>query len=91
MVKASLEDINKALRVKTVVTVDTARNRLPEQVKQFTHLFADSKGAEDLSPLRKSLDHSINLRQENGKSITPSWGPLYNMSREELLVLRKKP
>lgn len=87
--KASLEDINKALRVKTMVTIDAARNRLPRQLKEFAHLFADSKGAEDLPPLRESLDHAINLKKENGKSMTPPWGPLYNMPREELLVLRK--
>lgn len=59
------------------------------QVKEFAHLFADGKSAEDLPPLRGSSDHAINLRQENGKDMTPLWGPLYNISREEQLVLRK--
>ncbi|KAI0992902.1 hypothetical protein K3495_g15282 [Podosphaera aphanis] len=33
--------------------------------------------------------HAIDLQQENGKPLQPPWGPLYGMSREELLVLRK--
>ena len=59
--KASLEDINKALRSKPIVTEDSVRNRLPEQVKEFAHLFADGKSAEDLPPLRGSSDHAINV------------------------------
>ena len=87
--KASLNDINKALRVKPSLSLQEAQKNLPEQVKEYAHLFADRKGAEKLPPSRGSLDHSINLRKENGKTIAPPWGPLYNMSREELLVLRK--
>ena len=87
--KVSLEDINKALRSKPQVTVNEARKRLPEQIKEYAHLFSDDKGADELPPLRGSLDHAINLRKENGKALSPPWGPLYNMSREELLVLRK--
>lgn len=62
---------------------------VPEQVKEFAHLFADKEGAEKLPPSRGHLDHSINLRKESGTTTMPPWGPLYNMSREELLVLRK--
>ncbi len=87
--RASLEDISKALRVKPHLTIEGARNRLPEQVKDFAHLFSDDSGANDLPPLRGKLDHGINLREENGKPMSPPWGALYNMSREELLVLRK--
>lgn len=87
--RTSLENINKALRDKPRLSLEEARNRLPEQVKDFAHLFADNEGAENLPPFRGTLDHAINLRQENGKNLTPPWGPLYNMSREELLVLRK--
>ena len=88
--KASLEDINKALRSKPILTEDSVRNRLPEQVKEFAHLFTDGKSAEDLPRLQGSSDHAINpKKKEDGKIETPPWGPLYNMSREELLVLRK--
>ena len=88
--KATLEDISKALRDKPKLSVDQARLRLPDPVKAFARLFADDNGAEDLPPLRKNLNHAINIRQEDSKPMTPPWSPLYNMSREELLVLRKK-
>lgn len=87
--KASLEDISKALRGKPSLTLEQARERLPSQIKDFAHLFADDRGAVSLPKPRGSLDHAINLKQDNGKTQTPPWGPLYNMSREELLVLRK--
>lgn len=87
--RASIEDISKALQGKQAVTAQDARNRLPEQVKDFAHLFADDTGANNLPPSRGILDHAINLKQEQGNKQTPPWGPLYNMSREELLVLRK--
>ena len=87
--KVTLDDINKALRLKPRLTAAEAAKRLPEQVRDFAHLFADNEGAEELPPSRGSLDHAINLQRENGKTLTPPWGPLYNMTREELLVLRK--
>lgn len=87
--KASLEDISKALQIKPDTTLEDAQRKLPAEIKDFAHLFADDRGAENLPPLRGSLDHAINLREENGKPLTPPWGPLYGMSREELLVLRK--
>ena len=87
--KASIEDINKALRGKACLSLEQAQNRLPDQVKDFAHLFADNTGANDLPPLRGNLDHAIELRKEKGKTLSPPWGPLYCMSREELLVLRK--
>ena len=87
--KASLEDINKVLRVKPSLTMEEARDRLPDPVKEFAYLFADGNGANNLPPSRSFLDHAINLQHENGKPLQPPWGPLYNMSREELLVLRK--
>ena len=87
--RASLEDINKALCQKPSLSIEEARKRLPDQLKDFAYLFSDDKGANDLPPLRGKLDHAINLRQEDGKSMSPPWGPIYNMSREELLVLRK--
>ena len=87
--RAILEVISKALREKPRLTLEEAKLRLPEQVKDFAHLFADNDGAEELPPQRGGLDHAINLRHEEGKPLEPPWGPLYNMSREELRVLRK--
>lgn len=88
--KAKLEDISKALRDEPKLSVEQARARLPEQIKEFAELFADDKVVENLPPLRDNLDHEINLRNEEIKTLTPPWGPLYNRSREELLVQRKK-
>ncbi|KAI1004094.1 hypothetical protein K3495_g4113 [Podosphaera aphanis] len=87
--KATVQDISKALRGKPSLTVEQARERLPDQIKDFAHLFADDSGAEHLPPSRGHLDHAINLKLENRKPLSPPWGPLYNISREELLVLRK--
>ena len=87
--KATLEDTNKALRKKDCLKLEDARTSLPDQVKGLAHLFSDENGAEKLPPHRGSLDHAINLRHEDGKSLLPPWGPMYGMSREELLVLRK--
>lgn len=78
--RASLEDIRKALRGKSSVTVEQARDRLPNEVKDFAHLFTDKKGATDLMESRRSFDHAINLKQDNGKTQMTTWGPLYNMS-----------
>ncbi|KAI1002591.1 hypothetical protein K3495_g5612 [Podosphaera aphanis] len=85
--KASLADIIKALRLKLRVSLEEARCHLPAWVRDFAYLFADDSGADDLPPHRGSLDLAINLPQEDGKPVTPPWGPLYNMSREKLLVL----
>ena len=87
--KLTLEDINKALREKPRLSVIEAKNRLLEQIKDFAHLFADSEDTDDLPPFRGHIYQAINLRNENGKPLTPPLGPLYNMSKKELLVLRK--
>lgn len=87
--KATLKDIHKELREKPLLSTDEARQRLPGPVKSFTRLFADENAANDLPPLRRPLDHAINLRQEDEKPMQPPWGPLCSMSWEELLVLRK--
>ncbi|KAI1004417.1 hypothetical protein K3495_g3795 [Podosphaera aphanis] len=88
-VLASSEEISKALRVKPQLTTAEARSRLPDEIKDFAHLFADDSGADELPPPRGHLDHAINLKQEDETPLQPPWGPLYGMSREELLILRK--
>ncbi|OJD10528.1 hypothetical protein ACJ73_09766 [Blastomyces percursus] len=46
-----------------------------------------------LPPLRgpgiDHTDHKIELEKKDGKTPEPPWGPLYNMSRDETLLLRK--
>ncbi|KAI0990723.1 hypothetical protein K3495_g17464, partial [Podosphaera aphanis] len=50
--KATIEDIRKALRGKPKLTLEEARSRLPDQVKDFAHLFADDGGANELPTSR---------------------------------------
>jgi hypothetical protein len=83
---ASLADINKALRVKTPTD---PRTKLPRQYWEFLLVF-DREKADQLPPFQGGrIDHKIILDQTNGKDAEVPWGPMYNMSREELLVLRK--
>ena len=50
----------------------------------------DRDKADQLPPHRSGIDHSILLQQDDkGQEKVVPWGPLYSMSREELLVLRK--
>lgn len=83
---ASLADIEKALSVKSPID---PRTKLPPQYHEFLDVF-DQAQANLLPPVRgKGIDHGIELISENGKTPEVPWGPLYNMSRDELLVLRK--
>src|SRR5579871_2735205 len=83
---ASLKDIEKALMVKKRTD---PREKLPGHYHEFLPLF-DMKIADRLPPHRPGIDHKIELeKDENGHEKTAPWGPLYDMSREELLLLRK--
>jgi hypothetical protein len=84
---ASLRDINKALQTKIPTDPLT---KLPRHLHDYVDVF-DRKQADTLPPLRgPGIDHKVELTtDEDGKKPEAPWGPLYNMSREELLVLRK--
>ena len=83
---ASMADIEKALTVKKITD---PRTKLPSHFHEFLDVFSRIE-ADRLPPQRgKGVDHEIELLQENGKDPEVPWGPLYNMSRDELLVLRK--
>lgn len=85
---ASLRDIDKALEVKRY---SNPKVKLPQQYHTWLEVF-EQKKADTLPPHRgPHVDHKIDLmeRDEKGRTPEPPWGPLYNMSREELLVLRK--
>ncbi|KAL1954303.1 hypothetical protein VTO42DRAFT_1413 [Malbranchea cinnamomea] len=80
----SLADIDKALKPKSYTD---SRTKLPKHYHQFLDVF-DRKRAETLPPLRgEGVDHRIELTEDKAKV---PWGPLYQSSREELLVLRKE-
>lgn len=84
---ASLSDITKALAEKKKTD---PRTKLPDWIgSEFDAVF-DHKAANTLPPHRRGMDHEIVLDPlPNGQQPTVPWGPLYNMSQEELLVLRK--
>ena len=85
----TMADINKALEVKTKQSDSDILARLPQSLKHQLPLFRDDDG-KSLSPNRPGVDTAINLeRDEQGREKEVPWGPLYGMSRDELLVLRK--
>lgn len=78
----TLADIQKALA--PVKKSASSLEKLPAQYAEFTNLFKKQL-TDKLPPHRPGCDHEIKI--ESGKEIP--WGPLYGMSRDELLVLRK--
>jgi transposase InsO family protein len=86
MFSASMADIEKALRPKVKTDPLT---KLPVWLKDLVDAWLPSPEGE-LAPHRPGVDHKIELiKDADGKKPEVPWGPLYNMSREELLVLRK--
>ena len=87
---ASLADIEKALQPKVQLTLEEVTKMLPIHYKQFAPVF-NPKEAGTLPPHRPGIDHEIPLeKDERGNEKQVPWGPLYNMSHDELLVLRKE-
>lgn len=83
---ASMRDIEKALAPKKHTD---PRDKLPLQYHEYLPLF-DRKKADELPPHRPGVDHEVPLEKDgDGKEKQPPWGPLYGMTREELIVLRK--
>ncbi len=83
---ATMADIEKALAVKKETD---PRTKLPPHYFEFLKVF-DRAEAEKLPPLRgPGVDHAIELEKVDGKEPAVPWGPLYSMSRDELIVLRK--
>lgn len=83
----SLSDIEKALRPKQ--PVDPSKTVPKEVLDEFKDLFSPEE-AMKLPPHRPGVDHEVHLQRDSDGNEPPlPWGPLYSMSREELLVLRK--
>jgi len=84
---ASMADINKTLAVRKRTD---PRTKLPVHFHELLDVCSHEK-AEVLPPTRGTgIDHAIELEKgPDGKEKEVPWGPLYNMSRDELLVLRK--
>ncbi|KAI0996740.1 hypothetical protein K3495_g11442 [Podosphaera aphanis] len=88
----SINDINRALEPKKSVSKEEVQRGLPEKIRSFTDLFLDDDVHRDsaLPPHRPGVDTNIRLQQDDrGRDKEVPWGPLYGMSRDELLVLRK--
>ncbi|KAI0999337.1 hypothetical protein K3495_g8857 [Podosphaera aphanis] len=84
---ASISDINKALEVRKKKTPEEIKAELPREIEQNAQYFTEDEKHE-LSPNRPGLDTKIELsKDENGREKEIPFGPLYDMSREELLVL----
>jgi len=82
-------DIEKALKTKAFPTQAELKKTLPPEVHDMIPLFC-RREAEKLAPHRPGIDHKIELREQpDGSQPSLPWGPLYSMSRGELLVLRK--
>jgi transposase InsO family protein len=86
---ATTKDIEKALQTKPYPTIDELKRMIPPEVHDMLPLF-NRREAERLAPHREGIDHKIDLREQpSGAPPVLPWGPLYNMSKDELLVLRK--
>jgi hypothetical protein len=84
---ASIADIQKALASTTKKRIDP-RMKLPKHFYEFLDVF-DCTEAEKLPPLQgKGIDYYIEIERKDGQEQEVPWGPLYKMSRDELLVLR---
>ena len=84
----SMADIQKALEVKKS-PIDPLP-LLPKYLKHLANTLFSAEKAGKLPPLRgPGIDHAIELLQEDGKDMNAPHGPLYKMTKEELLVLRR--
>ena len=82
----TIVDIEKALVVKEETD---PRTKLPPYYFEFLKVF-DRIEAEKLLPLRgPRVDYTIKLERVDRKEPAMPWGPLYSISRDELIVLRK--
>jgi len=81
--KESLYDSNQAIEAKDLKE-RPLEEIVPEQYHEFLSLFSKVL-ADRLPPHRPAIDHEVCQKEEE----TPTWGPLYSMSRTELVVLKE--
>lgn len=82
----TLADIQKALIPKKPANLD---EKLPGHYRDLIGLFKPENASELPHFRGEGIDHKIELVQQDGKEPQVPWGPLYNMTKEELVVLRK--
>ena len=81
----TMKDIQKALAPKKHTD---PRTKLPLEYREYLELF-EPKNATTLPPHRgPGIDHDIELVRKDGKEPEVPWGPLYNMTQDELVVLK---
>jgi hypothetical protein len=88
-----IKDINKALfkldRRDSVSNSEKVCKKLPKELKRLKQCFNDDEGTA-IPPHQPGRDHAIPLEKDKQrKKRDVPWEPLYGISREELLVLRK--
>jgi hypothetical protein len=88
-----MENINKALfkldRRDPVSNSEKVCKKLPKELKGLERCFDDDESTA-IPPHRPGRNHAIPLeKDEQRRKRDVPWGPLYGMSREKLLVLRK--
>jgi len=80
------------INIKKVLTSQKktdSRTILSDHYHEFLNVF-DHMMTEKLPPLREEdTDHQIKLKEVNEKESKVLWDSLYNMTREELLMLHK--
>jgi hypothetical protein len=82
----SMVNIDKALYIKEITNPHT---KLPKYYYQYLDVF-NQRAANQLLPHWPEADHKIKLNlDKKGKLPKVPYGPLYQIMREELLVLRK--
>ena len=86
MFSTNMANINKIWNVKLRIKSNTI---VPEQYWDYLNVF-DEDETNQLPPIRgKKKNHGIELLEEKKKKPTVPWGPLYNMSKNKLLVFKK--
>ena len=81
-----MADIDKTLTVKPKIKFKTI---IPEQYWDYFKFVRLKWNDSITTNSRKGINHEIGLLEEEGGKSTFLWGPLYNMSEDELLVLKK--
>ena len=88
----TIRDITRALETKINPSPEDLMRSLPKEIREYTKLFQDDDANSNscLPPHRPGVDTHVKLKMDDqGREKEVPWGPLYGMSRDELLVLRK--
>ena len=81
--KASLHDIDKVIEAKDLMD-RPLEEIVPEQYHEFLPLI-NKVLADCRPPHQPGIDHEVRLKEGE----TPTWGPLYSMTRAELVTLKE--